>query len=187
MTRDGDRPPSLWKNLGEMPVADCRVFKVIRRDLKDERTGHAGDFFVIKAPDWVQVIAATAPGEYLMVNQFRFGTEKLSWEFPAGCMEPGEDPVATAARELTEETGYAPVGEGRVLAKFFPNPALQVNTSWIVVFDKVVDTGHTHWDASEEIQIAKMPLAEIERMAIDGRITHGMVHTALYFLRGLRG
>lgn len=180
--REKEGSPALWRTLSETPLADCRVFKVIRERARNEKTGQEGDFSIIKAPDWVVTLASPEEGTYLMVNQYRFGSRELSWEFPAGCLESGEAPIAAAARELLEETGFRPEGEGRVIGRFYPNPALQGNTCWVVRFGKVTDTGTKHWDEFEELELKRFGRREIEQMALDGRITHGMVHAALYFL-----
>jgi ADP-ribose pyrophosphatase len=179
---DPSHTPALWQTLSETPVADCRVFKVVSQHARNPKTGREGEFYVIKAFNWVVALARTAPGEYLMVNQYRFGSQTLSWEFPAGCLEANETPVEAATRELLEETGYKPLGEGRIIGKCYPNPALQENICWVVLFDNVADTGRTDWDQFEEMEIKRMPLEEIVRMAGDGRILHGMVHAALFFL-----
>ena len=174
--------PTLWETIGESPMADCKVFNVVRQRARNPQTGKEGDFSVIKAPDWVVTLAFPSKDELLMVNQYRFGSHMLSWEFPAGCMEEGESPIEAAARELVEETGFAPAGEGKIVGHFFPNPALQDNTCWVVRFDKLNDTGKTNWDGFEEIEMRRVPVSEVFKMADDGRITHGMVHAALYFL-----
>jgi ADP-ribose pyrophosphatase len=181
-----DGTPALWQTLSETPLADCRVFKVVREHARNPKTGAEGDFSIIKAPDWVVTLASPAKGELLMVNQYRFGSRQLSWEFPAGCIDPGEKPVAAAARELLEETGFKPEGEGRIIGKFYPNPALQGNTCWVVRFEQATDTGLKHWDDFEELELKIVTEPEIARMTTDGRITHGMVHTALYFLNASR-
>jgi len=54
--------------------------------------------------------------EILLVRQFRPPAGRLMLEFPAGLIDPGETPEATAVRELYEETGYS----GRVLGKTLP-------------------------------------------------------------------
>jgi 8-oxo-dGTP pyrophosphatase MutT (NUDIX family) len=53
------------------------------------------------------IVARTAvTGALLVIEQFRFPFERSVLEFPAGLVEPGEDPARTALRELEEETGY---------------------------------------------------------------------------------
>jgi 8-oxo-dGTP pyrophosphatase MutT (NUDIX family) len=185
---DGKTPrkPALWEKLSETLIADCRVFQVYREHLRNLRTHAEGDFSVIHAPDWVVVLARPEEGVLIMENQYRFGTHKLSWEFPAGCANPGEAPLDAARRELLEETGYKPLVPGEIIGSFRPNPALQDNTCHVVYFDKVADTGAKHWDEFEEIELKLVSDAEIAQMTLDGRITHGSVHTALYFLNARR-
>jgi ADP-ribose pyrophosphatase len=175
--------PSRWHVLTEKTVADCRVFTVSSLRERNEKTGAESDFFVINAYDWVVALASPREGEYLMVNQFRFGSGELSLEFPAGCIDGGEIPLQAAARELAEETGYEPIGEGCVIGKILPNPALQNNTCWIVRFDSVRKVGSPHWEGFEEMEIISMPLNEIIRMALNGKISHGIAHAALFFLQ----
>lgn len=63
-------------------------------------------FFLISAPDNVLVVPITDDGHLVMVQQFRPALDRLTLEFPAGNIEPGELPIAAAQRELLEETGY---------------------------------------------------------------------------------
>ena len=122
---DKSRTPSHWEQLSEVEVADCKVFKVLRRKMRNPSNGKEGDFSVIKAFNWVVAIAETVDHNYVIVNQFRFGSKALSWEFPAGCIDENEDPVIAAERELREESGYLPQAPGRIIGKARPNPALQ--------------------------------------------------------------
>jgi ADP-ribose pyrophosphatase len=61
---------------------------------------------LVKHPGAVAVIALTPEGKLVMVEQYRKALEKSIVEIPAGKLEPGEEPIITAARELEEETGY---------------------------------------------------------------------------------
>jgi ADP-ribose pyrophosphatase len=70
------------------------------------REGAAPEVYhsVTQAP-YVAILALTADGLIPIVRQFRPAVEAYTWEFPAGTVDEGEDPAATAVRELREETG----------------------------------------------------------------------------------
>ena len=125
-------PPSLaWKRESSEQLADCRVFTV-RRDLSaDPRSGRTHDFYVIEAPDWINIIPLTEDGRVVLIEQYRHGTREVSLEIPGGMVDAGESPRDAAARELSEETGYE-AGEVLLLGKTRPNPAIQDN--WIHTF-----------------------------------------------------
>lgn len=61
---------------------------------------------LIKHPGAVAIIAVTAENKIVLVEQFRKALERNLVEIPAGKLEKGEEPLASAARELEEETGY---------------------------------------------------------------------------------
>ncbi len=65
-----------------------------------------GPFYSYSKKDYVVIAASDEDGNYICVRQFRQGAEKITTEFPAGCIENGEDPLECAKRELKEETGY---------------------------------------------------------------------------------
>ncbi len=57
-------------------------------------------------PDYVIVVAVTEAGEFLCFRQTKYAVEGETLAPPGGYLEPGEDPLAAARRELLEETGY---------------------------------------------------------------------------------
>lgn len=57
-------------------------------------------------PGAVAIVPVLDDGRFVMERQFRYPLHRVFLEFPAGKIDPGEDPVATAHRELLEETGY---------------------------------------------------------------------------------
>src|SRR5918912_1261792 len=86
-------PSSLkWRRESSEYVADCRVFKVRRDVSADPRDGRAHDFYVIEAPDWINVVPLTPRGEVVLIEQYRHGTEEVSLEIPGGMVDPGEAP-----------------------------------------------------------------------------------------------
>lgn len=62
---------------------------------------------VVWHPGAVALVVEDAEGRWLMIEQYRHPAGRVLLEIPAGTREAGEDPDATAAREVREETGYA--------------------------------------------------------------------------------
>jgi ADP-ribose pyrophosphatase len=61
---------------------------------------------LIRHPGAVVILPLLADGRVLLERQFRYPNERVFIEFPAGKIDPGEDPLLSAKRELEEETGY---------------------------------------------------------------------------------
>lgn len=116
-----------------------------------------------------------------MVRQFRWGSNGLSWEFPGGIVNEGEDPVAAGLRELQEETGYAARG-GRLIGYARPNPAILNNFCHIVLAeDAELHPSGTDWDEHEEIEVRSLPEATVMDWARDCKIEHALALNGLFF------
>lgn len=174
-----------WEPGIREPLVDCRVFQVERVWFRHPGKERESDFFVIRSPDWVHVIAHTADDRIVLVRQYRFGSEEFSLEAPGGLIEPGEDPIAAARRELLEETGYGG-GTARVLSQLRPNPALQKNTCHLVLLEGVVPTAALTWDEHEELETTVLPAAEAVGLVHNGDITHSLSMLALLLFASSR-
>ena len=174
---DSIRP---WERVGTKPVGNFRIFN-IRSDLRvHPRTGRQHDLFVIESVDWVNACAVTTDGHLVMVEQFRHGSETVELEVPGGMMDPGEaDPVATAVRELQEETGYS--GESaRVIGHMHANAAIMNNRCHTILVTGARLTHPRHLDAGEDIAVRLVPLDEVPRLVASGRIRHSIALAALH-------
>ncbi|ANM29685.1 hypothetical protein ABI59_08980 [Acidobacteria bacterium Mor1] len=162
-------------------VAPCRVFDV--QQVGYELDGHDAprDYYVIEAPDWINVIPLTDDDQVVMVKQYRVGVERFTLEIPGGMCEPGEDPVETAARELREETGYA-CAEMIPLGSVEPNPAIQNNTCFTYLARGAYQAGPQEPDGDEDIELSTVPLQSIPSLIASGEITHSLVVAAFYLL-----
>lgn len=83
--------------------------------------GRTGTREVVEYPGAVAVVPVNERGELLLVRQFRHAVGKTLLEIPAGKLEVGEDPLASARRELLEETGYEAERLNRLFG-FFSTP-----------------------------------------------------------------
>ena len=143
--------PAAWEIREEALHADCRIFQVLRRRLKHPHDSREGDFFVIRCADWVLALPVTRDGRLVLVRQYRFGSENLSWEPPGGVLDAGEDPLAAALRETAEETGYAGMG-ARLIGSCSPNPAILGNTAHFALIEDCEPSHALDLDENEEIE-----------------------------------
>lgn len=143
--------------------------------------GAARDFWVVDAPDWINVVPLTPERRVVLVRQYRFGVEGLTLEIPGGMCERGEDPADSARREMREETGYdatALVPLGWV----HPNPAVQTNRCHSFLAMDARPAGRPRPDPDEEFEVIEVPLGDVRDLIRGGEITHSLVIAAFHLL-----
>ena len=111
--------------------------------------------------DWVHVVALTTDDRLVLVRQFRPGAQAVTLELPGGMMEAGEtDPLAAAAREFTEETGWQ-AAEWRQVIGLPPEPAHCSNRIHFVLALGCESAGAQALDAGEDIAVQVLPVAQV--------------------------
>ena len=118
-----------WKKRSSKYLLENKIFKM-REDLVTSpilKTDH--NVWVMEVPAWVNIIPITPQNDVVLVDQYRFGSEKSSLEIPGGMVDPGEDPKEAAIRELLEETGF--VGKKVIeIGRVESNPAIMSNYTY---------------------------------------------------------
>lgn len=169
--------PETWKRIKSETVADARVFKVRKDFCQRDSDGAEATFFVSENPDWVNIIGLTENGQVILIEQFRHGTEEIILEIPGGMVDEGESHSVTAARELLEETGFAP-NQLIPLGRSRPNPAIQNNWIYHYLALDCENKGETAFDDHESVAVKLVPITEFPKLIAEGKITHSLVIAA---------
>ncbi len=103
MTLDHDDSPPFEVIASRESARDWNL--ALRRDRVRWPDGSEADYRVVEGPDAVFVVPYAQNGSTVLVRQWRHSWQSTSWEVPAGTLEPGEEPLACAQRELGEEAG----------------------------------------------------------------------------------
>ncbi|MBK7864047.1 MAG: NUDIX hydrolase [Archangiaceae bacterium] len=171
-----------WKKLTESAPEDHHIFKLRTLQVEDPRTGKAWPRVTLDCPDWVNVVAVTTDDRLVLIRQFRFGAWKTTLEIPGGMLDPGEDALAAAARELEEETGFRP-RHVVPLGITEPNPAMQNNRLHHFLATGCVQVHQGEQDESEDIEVELVPVSKVDELVMTGEIEHALVITAFYLWR----
>ena len=113
----------------------------------------------------------------LLVKQYRYAYGEVLTELPAGKVEEGEDPAVTAARELSEETGYT-AEQIRLLYVIYPTPGYTDEKLYIYGAEGL-SAGASHPDEGEEVTAFWLPFEEALAMVQRGEIRDGKTVIAL--------
>lgn len=116
----------------------------------------------------------------LLERQYRHAAGERLWELPAGSLEPGENKLAAAKRELLEETGFTALDWQRALF-FYVSPGF-LDESMQVFLARKLKKGKAQPEDDERIAIRFFPLAQAVRMATDGKIKDAKTIASLLWL-----
>lgn len=164
-----------------------RPWLTARRDTVQLPNGEINDeYYILEYPTWINVIAITKEGKYLMVEQYRHGLGEIFTELVAGVSEEGETPLEAVRRELLEETGYAG-GEWELNTVLSANPASQNNLSYSFIARGVEKVTEQHLDRTEDVRVRLLDLEEVIDLLKSDRLKQALMAAPLWkYLAGNR-
>ena len=137
------------------------------------------EFYVLEYPDWVNVIAITDDGMFVLERQYRHGLGKTCYEIPAGVIEKGETPLEAAKRELQEETGYGE-GEWETLMTVSGNCSTTSNLTHCFLAKGVKKISGQHLDATEDISVCLMDETRVKDLLECDQIKQSLMAAPLW-------
>jgi len=168
-----------WEILNSEYLLKTRWLTVRKDHVRMPSGVEMKDYYVLEYPDWINVIAITEDGKFVVERQYRHGTQSVDYELCAGTIEKGENPLEAAQRELLEETGYTG-GEWELYCLSTPNPAAMTNHTYSFLAKGVKDTGKRHLEKTEDIEIHLLTFEELKTIVKESRILQGQMLAPLW-------
>ena len=172
---------SKWKVLTQKYLFKREPWLTIREDQVELASGKVKDrYYVFEYPNWVNTIAITENGEFVMVRQYRHALGEINFELCAGvCDDTDSDPLMSAQRELMEETGYGG-GEWKLWMVNSANPSTHTNLTYCFLAEGVKKVGEQDLDPHEEISVHHLSKAEILNLLEENKIRQSLHAAALW-------
>lgn len=126
----------------------------------------------------VGVVPIDDQGNTWLVRQSRYPLQEYTWEIPEGGSPEGEDPLATAKRELREEVGLE-ASDWQPLQRIHLSNSVTDEEAFLYVARGISEVGGVELDDSEDIVSKKVPLQEAIAMVLTGEITDSLSVVAL--------
>ena len=175
-------------DLTEITVESCRAydghFLKINRDRVRLPDGKESQREYVVHPGAVAIIAILPDGRVVMERQFRYPHHRTFIEFPAGKIDPGEEPLATARRELKEETGYE-AAEWQHLTTIHPLIAYSDEKIEMFVARKLTRS-EARLDPGEFLEVFEANPIDALRWVKEGQITDVKTIIGLFWLEKLQ-
>jgi ADP-ribose pyrophosphatase len=171
-------------------VFEGPLFRVLR-DRLIEPGGREGVRDIIRHNGSVVILAVDNAKNkrdpwVVIERQYRHAAGRFLWELPAGKLEPGEDALLGAQRELEEETGYR-AKKWKPLVKYYASPGFLGESMKVFVAEGLV-AGNAHPEEDEQIEFRLVKLSEVVKLIEKGAILDGKTLTSvLLYARKMAG
>ena len=176
--------PKLARIISSQTAFKGRVFSVTSDEVEEPGNVKVRRD-VVRHPGSIVVLAVDESdsrrgGLLLLERQYRYAADARLWELPAGRIDPGEDHLTAAKRELLEETGFTATKWQRAL-RFYPSPGF-LDEVMHVFLARGLKKGKARPEDDERITVRFFPLQQAIKMAMSGKIIDGKTLASIFWL-----
>lgn len=172
------------EDLTEKQLSSRSVYQGTLLHVKEDQVelpdGNCSTREYILHPGAVVVIPILANGDVVMERQFRYPLCRDLYELPAGKLDPGENPLSCARRELLEETGYI-AEKWRFVATIHPCIGYSDEVMSLYLAQNLSLGEHSR-DGDEFLEVLHLPVQEALEWVRTGRITDVKTVIGLFWL-----
>ncbi|WP_068671948.1 NUDIX hydrolase [Oceanobacillus sp. Castelsardo] len=177
------------KKFEEKTIKSEKIFdgKIVQLQVDEVQlpNGKTSQREIIKHPGAVAVIAITKENKIVFVEQYRKPLEKSLIEIPAGKLEPGENPMIAAIRELEEETGYS-TNSLSFVTSFYTSPGFANELLHIYITNDIKKLDNPRpADDDEFVELVELTLDEAKQYVEEERIHDAKTAYAVLYLHAL--
>lgn len=174
---DSDKP---WEVISSEYLHRAPWLTVRKDHLVLPNGNHIPSYYILEYPDWVNTIAVTSDGQFVFIRQYRHGLQQTSYELCAGvCEKEDASPLASAQRELLEETGYGN-GSWQEYMQISPNPSTHTNITYCFLATGVEKISEQHLEDTESLSVHLLTLTEVKELLEKGEIKQALMAAPLW-------
>ncbi|MBF0099865.1 MAG: NUDIX hydrolase [Desulfobacterales bacterium] len=163
-------------------IHQARIFTLMRENVTLQN-GSTVNLDIIRHPGATAIVPFLSSDTVLLLNQYRHAIGRFIWEIPAGTLDPNEDPLSCAKRELQEETGYI-ANTWKPLGKIVPVPGYSDECIHLYIAYDLIQ-GTQKLDKDEVLHVHPIHFEKALKMITTNEILDGKTITGLLLAKQL--